>query len=181
MDEQRLISLAVACGAAKAAVFSVSDVVLSEEFRGICEQNACGMYGRCYMCPPDVGEIRPLMEKVRGYERGLLYQTIAPLEDSFDIEGMQAAADDHAQCTQRVRDALASLLPPDSMYLAAGGCHLCGRCAKRDGLPCRFPQRALPSMEACGIDVYQLTRVTPLRYINGQNTVTYFSAALWRE
>lgn len=181
MNEQRLIELAVECGAAKAALVDVSDIVLSTDFRDICEQNACGMYGRCYMCPPDVGEIRPLMEKVRSYQRGLLYQTIAPLEDSFDIEGMQAAAEFHAQCTQRVRDALAPLLPPDSMHLAAGGCHLCEQCAKRDDLPCRFPERALPSMEACGINVYELTKATPLRYINGQNTVTYFSIALWRE
>ena len=36
-------------------------------------------------------------------------------------------------------------------------------------------------MEACGVDVYNTTRETPLKYINGQNTVTYFGMVLFRE
>ena len=91
MDGERLIQIALECGATKAAIVTQKDIVLNAAFRGMCEANRCGVYGRCYMCPPDVGPIDELMARVRGYERGLLYQTISPLEDSFDIEGMQAA------------------------------------------------------------------------------------------
>ncbi len=34
----------------------------------------------------------------------------------------------------------------------------CPECAKIQGDPCRFAARARPSMEACGIDVYQTVR-----------------------
>ena len=38
----------------------------------------------------------------------------------------------------------------------------------------RFPERALPSVESYGIDVYNTVKGTELKYINGPNTVTYF-------
>ena len=51
--------------------------------------------------------------------------------------------------------------------------------AKADGLPCRFPQKAIPSLEAHGIHVSKLAEACGMRYINGQNTVTYFGAVLF--
>ena len=103
MNEQALIALAKDCGAAKAALLNAEDVTLSAMFRDICQQNSCGNYGKCYMCPPDVGDIEPLMETVRRYPRGLLYQTIGTLEDSFDIEGMLEAGKAHVQCSQKLQ------------------------------------------------------------------------------
>jgi predicted metal-binding protein len=44
-----------------------------------------------------------------------------------------------------------------SVFLA-GPCRLCKECAKLQGVPCNFRNRAKPSMEACGIDVYQTAR-----------------------
>ena len=52
---------------------------------------------------------------------------------------------------------------------------------KKEGLPCRNPASAMPSMESCGIDVYNTTKGTELKYSNGENTVTYFGIALFRE
>jgi len=40
----------------------------------------------------------------------------------------------------------------------AGSCTLCKECAKLKGTPCAFGDRARPSMEGCGIDVYQTAR-----------------------
>ena len=45
--------------------------------------------------------------------------------------------------------------------------------------PCRHPDRALASLESYGMDVYNTTRSTPLQYINGANTVTYFGMVLY--
>ena len=36
-------------------------------------------------------------------------------------------------------------------------------------------------MEAYGIDVYNTTKNTELKYINGQDTVTYFGMVLFEE
>ena len=37
----------------------------------------------------------------------------------------------------------------------SGPCRVCKECAKLEGTLCKFGDRARPSMEACGIDVYQ--------------------------
>jgi len=40
--------------------------------------------------------------------------------------------------------------------LGSGPCRYCDECAFDDG--CRHPERARPSMEACGIDVFETVR-----------------------
>ena len=88
MPNDELIRLALENGADKAQVIPQSQIVISPVFREICESNGCGNYGKCWMCPPDVGDIDSMMAAVRRYPHGLLYQTIHEIEDSFDIEGM---------------------------------------------------------------------------------------------
>ena len=178
MMHEELINLALTCGAAKAAIIRGEEVVLSASFRDICAGNGCGRFGRCWMCPPFIGEIDALMDKVRSFDHGLLYQTIHDIEDSFDIEGMGDASRVHAQVSQRINEAVKPLLP-GCLHLSCGGCNLCERCAKLDEAPCRLPDKALPPMEGYGIDVYQTTRPTDLQYINGQNTVTFFGIVLF--
>lgn len=170
---------ALQSGAVKATVISQERIVLSREFYDICKSNACGNFGACWMCPPDIGPIDALMERVRSYPLALIYQTIGKLEDSFDIEGMTAAARNHARVSQKVQAAIAPLAGEDCFHLSCGGCNLCERCAKRDGEPCRMPGRALMPMEGAGVDVYNTVKDTPLKYINGQNTVTYFGMVLF--
>lgn len=180
MHADALLSLVLQCGANHAACIRQEQIVLSEHFREICAKNQCGMYGRCWVCPPDAGDIRQLMYSVRSYDAGILYQTISPLEDSFDLEGMQDAAHAHALLGQRIENALGSAAA-GLMHLGSGGCHLCERCTRPEGKPCRFPGKALLPLEVCGVDVYNTTKSTPLRYINGQSTVTYFGLLLYRE
>jgi len=181
MNDQKLIEAALEAGAAKAVVINGADIVLSSAFRDICKSNQCGGYGRCWMCPPDIGPIDILMEQVRAYPRGLWYQSIAKIEDSFDIEGMFAAGEEHARLSQRIQQNVSALLEKPFLHLSCGGCHLCPTCAKVAGEPCRMPNKALSSLEGYGVDVYQTTKNTPLLYINGQDTVTYFGIVLFAE
>lgn len=178
MDHQLLTDIALDAGADKATVITADAVVLSSTFRDICKSNSCGMYGRCWMCPPDVGDIDILMAEIRKHQHALLYQSIAGIEDSFDIEGMQEAGIRHAWLSQRIEAFLMPVLGKH-LHLSCGGCRLCERCAKLDGLPCRKPEQALASMESYGIDVYNTCKPTALKYINGQNTVTYFGIVLF--
>lgn len=179
--EERLIELALECGAYKAAVIPQEQIVLSEQFREICATNACGMYGKSYACPPDIGGIGPLMERVRQYPKALLYQSVKPLEDSFDFEGMMAAGETHAATCRRIHVLAKELLGDRMFHLGGGGCRLCPTCARLENLPCRYPDMVLPPMEGCGVDVYQTVKDTDLKYINGQNTVTYFGLLLFEE
>lgn len=178
MDKEQLLQTVLDCGATKATVIPQSQIVMSAHFRDICASNQCGGYGKCWMCPPDIGEIEPLMELVRSYPWGILYQSIAEIEDSFDIEGMFEASAAHAQLSQRIHAALKPVLGDRFLHLSCGGCHLCETCAKKTGEPCRQPDKALPGLEGYGIDVYNTTKDTELKYINGQNTVTYFGMVL---
>jgi len=41
--------------------------------------------------------------------------------------------------------------------LGAGPCYFCTKCPVEDG-ECRYPDRARPAMEACGIDVFSTVR-----------------------
>jgi len=175
------LNAAIESGVSKAEIISHEQIVLSDEFRKLCEDNTCGNFGRCWMCPPFIGPIHDLMERVRRYSHGLLYQTISPLEDSFDVKGMFKAAEHHAQVSQRLHKAIKTLLSGVFLHLSCGGCHLCEKCAKIDGQSCYFPEEAFSSMEGYGIDVYNTTIKTTLKYVNGNNTVTYFGIVLYGE
>ncbi len=177
VDEKKLFAAANARGA-NAAMAKVSDIPFRKEFRAACEANACGRYGKSYTCPPDVGPIDELIERAKGYENAFVFQTIGELEDSFDIEGMEEAGKVHKSVTLGLRDELAGELG-DFIALGAGSCQVCGECTKPTGEPCRFPDKAMASLEAYGIAVSELAASCGLKYINGSNTVTYFGAFLY--
>ena len=175
----RLAEIALKEGAAHASVIPVSDVETDASFRKMCEQNICGNYGKSWMCPPDAGPIEELMAALKSYSHILVYQTIGELEDSYDFEGMMEAGARHNQVVLSIREKLKAEPLRRVLHLGAGGCRMCEKCAKRTGEPCRFPERAMSSLETYGVNVSKLAKTAGMKYINGQNTVTYFGAALF--
>ena len=63
--------------------------------------------------------------------------------------------------------------------LAADGCTLCEKCAAQSNEPCPYSEDALSSLEAYGIFVTKISDVSGMKYINGKDTVTYFSGVFW--
>ena len=177
MQIQQLTDQLIGWGADRVAVVPVSDIVFDAEFRKACEANLCGIYGKCWMCPPDVGDIESLIARAKQYRSAVVYQTISPLEDSYDIEGMEEAAKRHSKLTQQFQKATREDAA-SHLHLSAGGCHVCESCTKTEGQPCRCPDLALPSLEAYGIHVSKLAEAAGMKYINGVTTVTYFGAML---
>lgn len=167
---------ALSLGAFRAEIVKVADITLDASFRKLCEANACGNYGQNYTCPPDAGDIDELMRKIRTFDKALVYQTVGELEDSYDFEGMMDAAGKHNQLIQAMWDYTDELQLEGVLHLGAGGCHLCSVCGKKTGTPCPYPDRAIVSLETHGINVSLLAQQAGMRYINGQNTVTYFGA-----
>ena len=131
------------------------------------------------MCPPNVGDIDVLMNEVRKYDYALVYQTVTQLEDSYDFEGMIDAKKRFHPLEQRLRENFDDLKYSNVLYLGIGGCGLCETCAKRTDNPCRFPEKAIPSLEAYGINVSKLAQAAGMKYVNGKDTVTYFGAVLF--
>lgn len=154
-----------------------ASVPFTEEVRKMCEANRCGMYGKCWTCPPGVGHWEDLRDRYRAYKEAYVFTTCHALEDSFDFEGMQEAAAAH----KRLDALIAEELRPFTgqfVHLGVGACTICKTCTYPDA-PCRFPDKARQSMEACGIDVVNLSRQCGIKYINGADTVTYFSMLLF--
>ena len=144
-----------------------------------CARNACGMYGKRWTCPPGVGTLPELERKIKAYPFAAVFTCKYEIEDSFDFEGMRVGQHKAKQVFSAVTDEMRAA---GETFLALGneGCSLCETCTYPDA-PCRFPDRALPSVEACGINVMQLAKEIGVRYNNGPNTVTYFSMILFEE
>lgn len=177
--DEKLMKEVLKQGAGRTAVLPVSEISLEAEFRSLCQSNVCGNYGRCWMCPPDAGDIETLMQEIATYDKTLVYQTIGALEDSYDIEGMEEAARNHNSLSQQIRDLFVGEPFIKVLHLGAGGCRLCPVCAKVDSLPCRHPDLAISSLETYGINVSKLAAACGMKYTNGQNTVTYFGAVFY--
>jgi predicted metal-binding protein len=154
------------------------EVEFSEDVRGMCEANRCGLYGKTWACPPAVGTVGECRERALRYEHMLVFSGKYDLEDSFDFEGMQAGAAAFKDTARRVYNALRERLSlNDCMMLTNGGCGVCAECAYPS--PCRRPEAAFASLEGCGIFVSKLAAQAGVNYINGANTVTYFGAVMY--
>ena len=93
------------------------------------------------------------------------------LEDSFNYDGMTKGRELHLLLTSELKKIL------DTPVYGAGNCPVCKTCAFPE--PCPFPEKKISSIEAAGIDVTSLSKAAGINYNNGQNTVTFFSIALF--
>jgi predicted metal-binding protein len=161
-DLKRYGDLVRKAGATKVKVISPATVVTAPWVRWKC-QFGCGGYGHSYCCPPHTpsdGETRKVLD---AYHRALLCH----------IE--TTATPDRRRRLKRFRQGLIDLegeMFKDGYYKAfvflAGPCHHCAECGVERGKACADRYRARPSLEACGIDVYQTARnngfaIDPLR------------------
>jgi predicted metal-binding protein len=175
-----VVKLCLYLGATKAEEIPVSKLVLSPELRELCIQNACGKYGQNYSCPPFVGDIHALIKKLKSFQKAVIWQNIYPLEDSFDFDGMMEAQVSHNSMTKKIADEIYREYGKiKALVLGAGSCDLCETCSAEVNEPCLRPNEVLPSLEAYGINVSKIADVSDMKYINGKNTVTYFSGAFF--
>ena len=151
------------------AELDFQDIEFSEEVVAACKANFCGNYNKSWQCPPNVGTLEELKAKYSKYPHAFVFTTKHDIEDSYDIEGMEVARIEH----EKVEDLIRPVLPEGSFMLGAGGCNVCKKCAFPE--PCRFPEKAKSSVEACGINVVSLAKKSKINYTNGENTVTYFT------
>ena len=155
------------------------EIPFSKAVADACRANACGKYGSCWTCPPGVGEYTALEQKIREYDKAAVFTCKYDLEDCFDFEGMM----DGQQKTMSILHSVADTLRCEGrnfMVLGCEGCSLCEKCTYPNA-PCRFPEKAVVSVEACGIDVVRMASQLHLNYNNGADTVTYFCVVLLKE
>ena len=104
-----------------------STIPFSAEVRKACEANLCGMYGKCWTCPPGVGLWEELREHYYSYAHAFVFTTVHPLEDSYDIEGMTEGRKQHTDAERAIEKLLFTEAEPFAIC-GAEGCSLCEKC-----------------------------------------------------
>ncbi len=158
-------------------VIDAEQIPFSESVVEACRANLCGRYGTCWTCPPGVGPLDELEKEIKRYSKAAVFTCKYELEDWYDVEGMSNGA----KTTQKLLLSITDELRRDGVdfhALGCEGCHICEKCTYPDN-PCRFPEKAIASIEACGVNVVELSSDIGLKYNNGPNTVTYFCAILF--
>jgi predicted metal-binding protein len=167
-------------GVNRYSVVPVNKIVFSDAFRAACESNQCGKYGTSWSCPPGVGKPSDLIECASKFKNGLVIQTVWPLEDAFDFDGMMAGGEKHNALFRKTVERVTPVLSAgETLSLSAGACSLCETCTFPSGEPCRQPEKALASLESYGVDVAHLLSLGGLSYTNGPNTVSYVGLILF--
>ena len=175
MTVEELMAVAAEYGFETVAPLNVSTLTAREEVREMCAANTCHAYGSNWSCPPACGTIAQCSKKMKGFTRGVLVQTIGELEDSWDFEAIQKTAETHSA---RFRDIALRLWKEGVtvLPLTAGACPICETCAYPE--PCRFPGKAISSMEAYGLLVNQVCTDNGVAYNYGSEHIAYTGCLL---
>jgi len=171
--------LARELGFSRSAWMDLSLLRVYPEVREMCAAGRCQRYEHSWSCPPACGSLEHCARRMAAYDRGLLVQTSAQLEDDFDAEGIAAAQSLHKRHFETLVRQIRQFMP-DCLPLTAGSCTLCRRCTYPER-PCRFPGKRLSSMEAYGLLVSEVCQQAGLPYYYGPKTITYSSCILMKE
>jgi predicted metal-binding protein len=152
VDLEKYCKKAVRRGATHAKQIHPSSVVTAPWVRLKCQFGCLG-YGSSHCCPPDTPTPEQTRAVIDSYRRAILFHIEAP------------RTPDRGKRFRKYFEMLINLegtLFKDGYYKAfvylAGPCIICKECAKLSDEPCVNRHRARPSMEGCGIDVYQTAR-----------------------
>lgn len=132
-----------------------------ERFRDACR--ACPDYGRVWSCPPGVPDARTAFAPFRtvylvGVQVDYAPETIAAADTPERTEALRQAS--YGVVKKQLLSTLLELekAVPGSWTVAAGRCEQCDVCTRREGLPCRRPDRMRYSFSAFGFDLGKLAR-----------------------
>ena len=175
-DHTPILDLIKGSGFAALGRFDVAKLELRTEVRDMCAADRCHAYGNSWMCPPACGSLEHYQQLFKRYHTGYLFQTVAEMEDAFDYPAIDGASKLHAKRLSGLSQALAEY-GDDALLLGAGACTICDSCSYPDG-SCRFPEQAFVSMEATGLVVYDVCKLTDLPYYHGPNTIAFCSCVL---
>ncbi|MBI5115758.1 DUF2284 domain-containing protein [Candidatus Poribacteria bacterium] len=136
-DLRQLEAFAKKQGAVVAKGIPVGKVVTDERVYYKC-MYGCPLYGSSKMCPPNTPRPQDFERALRKYSWGVLVKTRPHKINDIVVEVEKRAF---------------SMGYYLALGLRGGPCPLCKECTE-PAEPCRHPEKARPSMEALGIDVF---------------------------
>lgn len=158
-------------------IISTTEIIFEQEIRKMCENNVCRLYGKTWACPPAVGTVEECRQRCCRYTRAMVFNAVYPLENSFDYEGMMRGHSAFKNLCDRLYAAIKPQMQ-SFLILSNEGCKRCKNCTYPSA-KCRYSEMLFPSLEGFGINVAKLAETANLKYINGDNTVTYFGMLLF--
>lgn len=176
--EREWIEKALDMGFSTAVPLNVAALQPRADVRAMCAEDKCRAYGKNWTCPPHCGSLEDCEQRLRQYKSGILLQTVGQLKKTIDTRGYREAEQRHLAMFHTLAEQLREV-HPDALCLGSGGCRICGQCAWPE--PCRFPDKACPSMEGYGLFVTQVCRDNGLQYHHGEKTVTYTACILFNQ
>ena len=147
-----------------------------EDVRSMCAEDRCGAYGKNWTCPPACGTVAECQARMHAYEQGMLLQTVGHMKKTIDSRCYRETERRHTEQFRAFAEAVRQIYP-NALCLGAGGCRVCARCAYPEA--CRFPEKALSSMEGYGLFVTEVCRTAGAAYHHGDMTVTYTACVLF--
>ena len=147
-----------------------------EDVRGMCAADKCGAYGKNWTCPPACGTLEQCQKKMNSYHNGLLLQTVGHMTKDIDSRCYRETEKKHNEALRVLWQTIKNHYP-EALCLGAGGCRICKKCTYPE--PCRFPDKAMPSMEAYGLFVTQVCKDAGIDYHHGERTITYTACILF--
>lgn len=176
---EELKKMILGAGFYETGTVDIASLQYDPEIRRICEGNTCRNYGTSWACPPAVGTLEECKQRVAQYNNMLLFTGRFKIANSFDFRGMVDSMFRFKKLVDQLDWEIKDILNPYQL-LSNEGCGRCQSCTWPDA-PCRFPDRLYHSIEGYGFQIHQLAKQAQIRYNNGQNTVTYFGALLFRQ
>ena len=151
-------------------------LIAREDVRAMCVEDKCGAYNKNWTCPPAIGSVEKCQQQMRQYKRGILLQTVGHMHKAVDSKCYRETEQRHMKNFYALAEAIRKAYP-DALCLGAGGCRICKQCAYPE--PCRFPDKAVSSMEGYGLFVTQVCRGVGIPYHHGDRTITYTACVLF--
>ena len=174
-DTKKAIEIAKGIGFDTAEPLDPATIILHEEVREMCAEGKCKAYGHNWTCPPACGDLPHCRSVIAEHSEGIIVQSIGHLEDSMDYETMMDTAKIHKEHFMKLAEEIKALYP-GALCLGAGGCTVCEKCNYPD--PCRFPEKALSSMEGYGMLVSEVCTANNVPYYYGENTIAFVGCCL---
>ena len=154
---EKLQKLAVKNGANSTKIITAKNIFVEDWVRQKCEYG-CKGYARHFTCPPYSPAPHETRKRLQNYETALLVE-FANLKEKKEQQEI------HKIMYELEKTAFLDGLHKSFAY-TAGPCRSCGSChaenienpgaySKKE---CKNQKMARPSMEACGIDVFQTAR-----------------------
>jgi predicted metal-binding protein len=151
-------------------------LIAREDVRAMCTADKCGAYNKNWTCPPACGTIEDCQKKMQKYENGILLQSIGHMSKAVDSKCYRETERRHMQNLVAFAEEIRKQYP-NALCLGAGGCRVCRQCAYPQ--KCRFPEKAMSSMEGYGLFVTQVCRDAGMPYYYGERTITYTACVLY--